>query len=223
MRRYLVVALPILLLGAALYVIGSAGSPRQAKSTPQLLPPAQQAATTRTQAATVPQTTTVPHDDRRSRRRRSAHDHGHYGQTNQLPLAAIPRRSDRRRPLLRPGKARPSRNREHRADRLQPGVGRHGQPAPAVSDHTGQAADRIPAPREPGHLRAGPGHTGRGRWECHQSPEPLSAAPQWLRRPADPDGGGKPAPRRDLRAQDHDRSGGEDARGRLAIERTPGQ
>ena len=38
MRRYLVVALPILLLGAALYVIGSAGSPGHAKSTPQLLP-----------------------------------------------------------------------------------------------------------------------------------------------------------------------------------------
>ena len=61
MRRYLVVALPILLLGAALYVIGSAGSPGHAKSTPQLLPPAQQAATTRTKTATVPQTTAVPH------------------------------------------------------------------------------------------------------------------------------------------------------------------
>ena len=39
MRRYLVVALPILLLGAALYVIGSAGSPRHTKSTPQLAAP----------------------------------------------------------------------------------------------------------------------------------------------------------------------------------------
>ena len=61
MRRYLVVAFPVLVMLAVLYMIGSAGSARHAKSTPpRLLPPAQQAATTRTQVATVPQTTTAP-------------------------------------------------------------------------------------------------------------------------------------------------------------------
>ncbi len=61
MRRFLAVALPILVLLVVLYVIGSAGSARHTKSaSPRLLPPAQQAPTTTSRSITAPQETTPP-------------------------------------------------------------------------------------------------------------------------------------------------------------------
>ena len=61
MRRFLTVALPILVLLVVLYVIGSAGSARQAKSTSAgLVPPAQQAATSTSPSSTLRQVATPP-------------------------------------------------------------------------------------------------------------------------------------------------------------------
>jgi hypothetical protein len=61
MRRLLAVALPIVVLLAVLYVIGSAGSARQTKSTsPRLVPPAQQAATSTSPSTTARQVAAPP-------------------------------------------------------------------------------------------------------------------------------------------------------------------
>ena len=126
----------------------------ESHATSNPLPAAQQAASATRPTASQTSTTQTTHRD--------------HGDPDGLPLAPIPRRRDRQRPLLRPRKARPSRHREHRADRLQPGVGRRDQPDPAATNHAGQAADRIPAPRQPGHLRARASDTGRGRRQSHQ-------------------------------------------------------
>jgi hypothetical protein len=59
MRRFLAAALPILVLLGVLYVIGSAGSARQTKSTsPRLVPSAQQAATSTSPSTNTPQKAT---------------------------------------------------------------------------------------------------------------------------------------------------------------------
>ena len=60
MRRFLAVALPILVLVLLLYVIGAAGSARHTESpSPRLVPPAPQAATTTSPPKTAPQVVTT--------------------------------------------------------------------------------------------------------------------------------------------------------------------
>ena len=213
MRRFLAVALPILVMLVVLYVIGSAGSARHAKSaSPRLLPPAQQALTTTSRSITAPQETTPPP-------LRTAPPTSTDSQTTTVITA---KRTDCRwrryrdgaigtAPSCAPGKLDPAVT-GNTAQTVCSGAwvtaASRRQPPPSTLD---RLLIEYQLPGNPVTLRPRPRHSRRGRRQPDERGEPLPAAAKRLRRPVDADGGRKPAPRRDLLAQDHGHPGGQDA------------
>ena len=104
-----------------------------------------------------------------------------------------------------------------RTNDLPLGLAREGGKAPATNDPHRPIPDRLPAGRQPRHLRRRSRRTRQRRWQRYQCPEPLPAAAQRLRRADDAHDGRRSAPGRHLRSQDHYRRRREYARRRLAV------